>query len=451
MPLPPILLTSKRVQALVVGLVAAGVTLGGFETGRHSVDAAAIAKTIASQPNQPTPNSSPPFKPTPAIELNSVTVREIATVPFSELYDVLKAASREQLIAWARDLDHMPRGPRQRAAINAYYKSLVQVDHHAAMEAVMHSENLLMREIALEALTRAAPESIWPDLAEMMTVLPYPKRGNVREDLIWNWSMVDPVATAQFITTHPVSGEDGRLYSLLCNWAEMNPQKAREWVEAEPSRQTEDAFRALVTEWARTDREAAVNYALANASRPVFAKAINELAYDFVRTSENDASRLMLLLSPQDAKAVLQNVAHTTTAVILGLPEDYQKPPDAVARWMVTLPVALWNDALGTVVEEWLKRDSAAATQWFDHLPPETRDSAVASFCRVARYESMDQALALGPTIADPKLRAAALGQFARNLGETKAEALQALDGFDVPDAQKTYLRKVMVEEKNDR
>jgi hypothetical protein len=117
---------------------------------------------------------------------------------------------------------------------------------------------------------------------------------------------------------------------------------------------------------------------------------------------------------------------------------------------MVTLPVDLWNDALGPVAGEWLKHDSAAATQWFDQLSPDTRDHALASFCRSAGPESTE-VLALGPTIRDRKLRDAVLGQFARNLGETKEEALQAIEGLDIPAAQKTYLRQVMAEEKNGR
>src|ERR1041385_3580445 len=333
---PSTLSRPTRWQIVFLAVVTIATVIGAFQLGRKTVDAANVAK------------SSPPLTPPPTDPISQkktllerdhspITVREIATVPFSELYDVLKSAPREQLVAWARDLDHMPRGPRQRAAITAYYKSLVQVDHHAAIEAVLHSENLLMREIALDALTKAAPESIWPDLAEMMAVLPYPRRGNVREDIIWDWSMVDPAAAAQFITTHPVPGEDGRLFSLLCNWGESNPEQARDWIEADPSRQTEDALRAFVTSWAETDRSAAVIYVLANASRRNFARAIDELAYNFVREAETDATNLVLRLPPDHAKGVVQYVAHMTTALILGLPDGYIKPTDAVAKWMVTL------------------------------------------------------------------------------------------------------------------
>ncbi len=139
-------------------------------------------------------------------------------MPFSELYDVLKSASREQLVAWARDLEQMPRGPRQRAAVTAYYKSLIQVDRRTAIEAVLHAQNLLARDAAIDAMTKASPESIWADLAEMTMQLIYPDRGWSGVDLIKNWSRVDPVAASQFIERHPFSaeqkrpdGEDGRV------------------------------------------------------------------------------------------------------------------------------------------------------------------------------------------------------------------------------------------------
>ena len=449
MPGSPAPFTSKRVQIGILGLLGGALAIGGFQAGRTTVAAAVVLKSKATLTAQSSAAPAARSKAPLERDHSQIIVRDIATVPFSELYDVLKATPREQLIAWARDLDHMPRGLRQRAAINAYYKSLIQVDHRAAIEAVLHSENLLMREIALEALTKAAPESIWPDLAEMMAVLPYPRRGSVREDIIWNWSMVDPAAAARFITAHPVPGEDRRLYSLLCSWGRINPEQARDWVEAEPSRQTEDAFRALVTHWAFDDPEAAINYALANASRPVFAKAINELAYEFVRDSENDASRLMLLLPREQAKEAMQSIAHMTMDLILGLPDDYLKPADAVARWMVTLPVDLWSDALGPVAGKWLERDPAAATRWFDQLPADKRDAALASYCRAG--DSASRVLALGPMISERKLRDTVLGQFARSLGETREEALQAIEALKIDAPQKNYLREVMAKDEDGR
>ncbi|HEX8680592.1 MAG TPA: hypothetical protein VF683_11575, partial [Chthoniobacterales bacterium] len=52
-----------------------------------------------------------------ADEHRNVTMRNIATVPFSQLYDILRSASPEQIAAWARELEQLPEGPRRAAAV----------------------------------------------------------------------------------------------------------------------------------------------------------------------------------------------------------------------------------------------------------------------------------------------------------------------------------------------
>jgi hypothetical protein len=431
----------------MIGLAAVALTVGGFQAGRYTIDAAALANGTASFPS---PSASDPTSHREKLVervQDKITLRDIATVPFSELYDVLKSASREELLAWATDLERMPRGPRQRAAVTAYYKSLIQVNPRAAIEAVFRAQNLNMREVALDALTKAAPESIWGDLAEMMLHLPYPKHTNVGEDIIWNWSRVDPVAASQFITTHPRPGEDGRLYSLLYNWGAIDPLAARDWVEADLSRQTKDAIRSLVSGWDDTDRAAAVQYVLANASRPNFQDAINDLAYDFVRRAKDQATSLILLLPPEEAKIALQHIADQTTHVILGVSEDYQRPPAEVARWMITLPPELSNDAIGDVAGEWFRRDAAGATSWLDQLQPSLRDATIASFCRTRNVDLAQEVITLGQSITDHKLRDSALGQFARSLRDTREESVEAVNELPISDEEKAYLLQVMPED----
>src|SRR5947207_15915742 len=136
MPAPPRGLTSPRTQAVIAGLVAVALATGGFQTGRYTVDAAAVANKTAAVPSQPPSEVVSRKDALAERQQDRIRVREIATVPFSELYDVLRSASRAQLLAWARDLERMPRGPRQRAAVTAYFKSLVQVDPRATIEAV---------------------------------------------------------------------------------------------------------------------------------------------------------------------------------------------------------------------------------------------------------------------------------------------------------------------------
>lgn len=433
-----------------MGMAAAVLAIGGFESGRKTVAAAAVAQSPTTALAQPPADVVSQKQTLPERDHSRITVREIATVPFSELYDILRSVSREQLLAWARDLEQMPRGPRQRAAVSAYYKSLIQVDHRAAIEAVLRAENLNMRDLAIDALLKAAPESVWGDLAEMMVNLPFQNRGAFREDVIWNWSRVDPEAVSKFIESHPVNKEDdGRLFSLMSHWAEIDPAAAREWVEADFSRQTKDAFRAFVTSWADVDRAAAIDYAVANAKRANFDEAINDLAYQFVRLAKEDATRLILLLPSEQAKAAVKHIAHTTSTVLLGVPEGYQRPPEEVVKWMAGLPMELWSDSIGEVAKEWLTRDPSAATFWFDQLRPEMRDTAIASFCRAADSESAAQVLTLVWTMSKPGSRDKALGEFVRNLRTTRDEALDAVNDLPISDEQKAYLRDLMPEDVN--
>ncbi len=431
----------------IVGIVAVGLAVGAFHVGRRSADAAAALNLRPADTQVDAPNLPPRSVATAERDHLDPRISEIATVPFSELYDVLRSASREQLLTWARDLEQRPRGPRQRAAVAAYYKSLIQVEHRAAIEAVLHAENLNMRDVAIIALMKAAPESIWGDLAEMVEHLPHPRRlhSYFPEDIMSNWSRVDPLAASQFIERNP-AGADGDSQSLLRNWGVIDPAAAKNWMEQDLSRQTKGAIVAFLGAWAENDRAAAIDYAIANARGEDFGPGINELAYSLLREAPDDARSLILRLPPDAAKLAMKKIANTTTGILLHAPEDYQRPPDVVARWMAALPVDLWKDDIGGVIGSWMRDDADATTGWLDQLQPNVRDAALADYCREVDSESRERAIVLGLTIGDRKLRDEALGQFARRLGTTRDEAIEAVDQLPISKEQKAYLRKIMVE-----
>lgn len=458
MPNPPGMQIGTRTQIVIVGIVAAGLAIGGFQIGRRSVDAAALsiraAETRADSPSLP-----PRSRVLAEGDHGYPRISEIATVPFSELYDVLRSASREQLLAWARDLERMPRGPRQRAAVAAYYKSLIQVDHHAAIEAVLHAQYLPMRDVAIEAMMKASPESIWADLAEMTAQLSYPGRGWAQDDLIKNWSRVDPVAASEFVEKRRFSAgiklpgdESDRVVSLLSNWGEIDPTAARNWLEADASRQTTDALRAFVTSWARVDRAGAIDYAVANALEPKFEGAINELVYQFVRSAKDDATRLIFLLPPDLAKAAVKNVADITNPKEidpnLDRPPDYQRPPDEVVRWMASLPVEFWKESIGVAANGWLTRDADSAKAWLDQLSPDLRDVAIASCCRHAKQNwwQPTMVIELGWTISDQRLRDSALGDLVQSYGTKREDAIEVVNELSLSEQQKAYLLGLIME-----
>ena len=377
----------------------------------------------------------------------NATMRNIATVPFTQLYDILRTASPEQVAAWARELEQMPEGPRRMAAVTSFYKSLIQVDPSAAIKAIHDAENLSVRDLAIEALLKTAPESIWGEIAEMFLHLRKPVNVNSREDVIWRWSMVDPGAASHFIETHPEKdekGEDGRLLALLANWGEIDPTAAKAWLEEDVARQTRDAFRGFVCAWASADRAAAIDYAVANAGRANFDEAIKDLAYYMFPKHPEDSRALVVRLPPAQARLAVENIMGKTTAVFLHAPEGYQRPPEEAARWVVALPIELWSDGIGAVVNGWMRKDPEEAVSWMNQLPAATRDVALADVCRTAWLEDAEKAVALGMAISNPKLRDEALGEFAKRLGEDRAEALERLEQLQLSRGQKAYLRKVM-------
>jgi hypothetical protein len=446
------ILRSPQRHIVFVATAAIAVAIGAFQIGRKTVDAAVSAKSVATVPAQSSADLVSRKETLLERDHSRITVREIATVPFSELYDVLKAAPREQLIAWAADLEQMPRGPRQRAAVTAYYKSLIQVDHGAAIDAILRAQNLPMRDVAISAVMAATPESLWADLNDMLDRLPHPRRGYFPQDIMWNWSQVDPMAVGKYIDKYPSDrDEDNRLYALLFNWGKMDPAAAKAWLETNSSHQKKDAFRAFVVAWADADRSAAINYVVTNANRSEFDPAVKDLAYYLLRLFPEDAGTFIQLLPSEKATAAVKEIAEKTTSVILHAPEDYQRPPEVVARWMAALPVNLWREEIGAVVSAWMSADSNAATLWLNQLQPDQRDAAIGDLCRSSWTDAAERTIPLGLTIRDQKLRDQVLGEFARKFGDTRDEAIAGVNDMNIPTAQKKYLIRIMPEARRER
>src|ERR1700754_4478178 len=100
------------------------------------------------------------------------------------------------------------------------------------------------------------------------------------------------------------------------------------WFESHPLAQMPEGVRGLLAGWEMKDRSGAIAYAIANAERPSFEKGVNELAYTLLRHTPDEATSLILRLPPKQGQTVVQEIAKTTTSIILHVPEDYQKPSD---------------------------------------------------------------------------------------------------------------------------
>ncbi len=183
-----------------------------------------------------------PVTARPQRPFDRILIRNIATVPFVELYDLLRSAPPKTRDGWIKQLDEMPDGPQRNAALSSFYKTFVQIDPHAAAESVAGVHGKYARALAVDAMVGAAPLSAMGEMASMLIKLPPDTaRGHVGDlwrDVFYDWSAVDPVAAAHFIEEHPdVSAAHRSFFRTGPRWIPTRPRLG--WKgNRHPSKQT---------------------------------------------------------------------------------------------------------------------------------------------------------------------------------------------------------------------
>ena len=443
------------------GSVCALLSLALFASymgGAHSVAPNRVRNAspppVMTQPQVMAPHQ----RPTPR-DFSRATMTNAGSVPFSELYDLLRAAPDEQILRWAGELEHTKANPRQTAAITAFYSALVQVNAKLAARALVQTKNLKVRDIALTAAFNTAPESEWSTLAEMMTQLPYwgrRRRAEDTQDFVWYWAQSDPQAATEFVLRNepPKAEDDQQFYMPVYTWAGLDPRAAREWLEAHPETMIPHTIRALLDGWETKDRAGAIAYAIQNAAEPRFRQGIDELANTLLRKAP-DECREMVLSMPEDAAAAcVKGIADITTAVILHASPDYQRPAADVADWMVSLPVNVWKTSVGDVVANWYRDDASQVRNWLSTLPAERRDAVALDWCKTGsppwnaneeeKLAYLRDVLSAGLAIRDDRVREEAMAGFAEGTKYHPQDALQIVDGLHISTQQKQHLREVI-------
>jgi hypothetical protein len=432
-----------------IGLVAIAVAWTGFQLGTYSAKSEAARwisqRRVEAERDSELNENAESYR----VDSKNIEIRNVAYAPFTDLYEIFRRATPIELLNWAADLNRLPIGPQRSAAITAFYKTLIQVNPDAAIQAVLQIGDARLRDLAIGGLDRGAPQSLLPKIAEMLLRTPHRKGTALSSEFISDWSSIDPEAVSKFLNEHPEEAARNSLFfDVLYNWGAIDPKGAVAWLSENPSRQDKDTIRGLIQGWEGTDRAGAVNYAVNNAANPVFESGRNELAYTLLRKAPDDARAMILRLPVAQAIETVKHIAEQTTVVFLHAPEDYQRPPDVVAKWMVTLAPNLWEQNIGAVISYWDKEDSGSARAWLNQLEPSVRDFAVADFCRsaIGEKDSPESIIRIGMTVTDPKLRSEAIGEFMRGLGETREEALQKLNNLSLSRQEKAYLQRVMPE-----
>jgi hypothetical protein len=436
--------TKHRLAIVAAGLVALG-TLALFSSGKAWRLTAFFFRSRADTKTQEMRRPARIGDSADAQVFDRILIRNIATVPFVELFDLLRSAPARTRDGWIKQLDEMPDGPQRNAALSSFYKTFVQIDPHTAADSVARLHDKYGRYLAVEATIGAAPLSAMREMADMLVKLPsdtiWGARRDFWGDVISDWSAVDPVAAAHFLEEHPDVSAD-RSMILLSNWAKVDPEAAKAWMERQPaSLQTEDAIVGLVGGWSDHNETNAAAFVVAHASEENFKRASNNLADNLFHRSPDEA-RTFLLRLPNEARAeAISEIVSMTTGVVLGLSESWERPPEDVAKWILTLPKESWNKAMENVLANWDSRDETGLARWISQLPIETRDQVAADYCSARDLRHPEQAIAIGLTIKDATLRDQSLRKVMnRWCTESPDEARAVLKEIPLSEAQRKYL-----------
>jgi hypothetical protein len=435
----------KRLHWIGLIVLAVFVSMIGFQSGRYSITrlsaptAARLAPPIGSAP------SAGPSRLYSA-DNQQLIVCNIAGIPFSELYEILRAAPRDQILSWAKTLEQLPYSPQRDGALIAFYRTLVQVDPDVAAEAAVRTANRAVRDFAVYIMRKAAPESAWAHLAAMTLKLPHRKGRSHLSEMVPNWSRIDPVATSQFLEEHPDEVFPRDFEQLLTNWSNIDPVAAVGWINARPERQSFRAIAGLLSGWAEADRPAAMQYAIANANREKFEPGIMELSYDLFREAPGDARSFIQSLPAELADAAMDQISYYTTGIFVGMSRDFQLPPATTAKWMITLPPDLWKERIGAIILSWNHDAPAEVDVWLNQLPTTTRNDVMADICASSSVDSPAAAFDLAEDISDPRIRHAALSKFVTRVLTENPRAVTKLKQLAQSSADKTYLLQLLSE-----
>jgi hypothetical protein len=223
---------------LLTGLLAGGAI--GFSLGRHSRTASsATADSIAKSGTGATetkPGSiSKSFAETDATH---ISLGNITTVPFSELYSVLSALPEDKLNELAAELNKLPADKQTAAKIATFFKAWAHLDPKAALRAAITFKPSEAKNTAITAVIESADVTQAEALAR--TIKEWPEdvvgrgqRNNFLVSAITKWSQIAPVEAAKFYdsTALGTTRFSWAASAIAQNWAALDPQAALGWAQ----------------------------------------------------------------------------------------------------------------------------------------------------------------------------------------------------------------------------
>jgi hypothetical protein len=369
--------------------------------------------------------------PTIASNFGDVFYEHLATMSFADLYEALRSAPAHVREGWLTQIVDEPETPHKIAALNGFFRALVQADAQQAAELVINLPR--HRGPAMDAMIAAAPPAAMPLLAEMLLKVPDTARNFQLTDhiavVIDEWAQVDPDAVAQFLDRRAgLHGFGNPEYAdaLVRQWAGIDHDAAWKWLESSSNDTSAMFVESWLLGWFEADRQDALKFALDHIHDAKVAEASTSLAPALFQQNDADAKQFIEKLPTVE----LRQTALSALASQAGEPdyaEDYR--PDAMAKFIVQFSLVEWPERFSDVINRWRYRDIPGLLNWISALPPEQQGKVIDNFPEPISYELEQEFL---PVLALPisTVRTRLLQQMTRHLeseGQSQRDTIEKM------------------------
>ena len=435
----------KRDAKIFAVVTLAGLLIGAFLFGRHEEMARVAAESARLALSAPEEAVASEMRGAP--DYRQLPIQEILALPFTQFYEALRSAPRAARAEWAIELEKMPRGPRQTAALCAFYKLLVQFDPQQAAQAIGNYKGEFGRWAALDAMVSAAPTSAMPKIAEFLASLEDRKlRSSKFGDVIYEWSLTDPGAAVKFLEAHPDQTDYISSGDFIANWAALDPQAARDWLDHHPSEGDPHNPDPFIEGWYESDRPAAVKYVLEHATELASVRTLGAVYSGLYGDARDDARKFFDAL-PNDElrRSVIKEFADSAsfrTAVETGEPEA---TPRVFAEWITQLSPKYWEGELSKVFRIWSRTSPQELVDWITQQPVEIRGAIADEFVK-DDDKSFDETLRPVFHIADSQIRDRLLVAVFKRIGMSVDDVAQDLKQSSLSPTERNHVLEIVAQ-----
>ena len=408
--------------AIIAGCAACGFGLGRWLSAPVNRTPAAPASTVAgaAPAGAETATLPPPAR--------------AAQVPFTELYQTLRASSRGDQAAYLRSVQELPSGPTRRAALIAFFQCMASISPPAAAELVRQVVGKDDIQRAARAVLAATPASDTPLLVKMLLNLPGDvdpawQKQQLRGQMFF-WAALDPQAAAQFADenegTYPGLAAGGIIGQLAARDAEA----AEQWLAKHPAlREDVEVMRDYVTGLYLRDPAEARRYLIAHGAEPAVQAALHGITRRTFFTSGEEAAEFIKQLPTADARrAALDGILDINVDLFATEEANSSALHAGITEWVTKFPEDEWPRSTSAFLQRWQELDPHGSLASIAQLPPTTRSAVASHLVGYLPGDRLKQIMAAAP--AD--LRSEILAGYARQLPPSPEARRAIINGLQL-------------------